>query len=87
LPELSVEAFQAIVMLSSVTATTRTFVGVVGGVVSRLGPAKAVGASAADTTSTAQTTRQVLMSLPPRALSNSCGIRGVGTNGSGGPLN
>lgn len=44
-PELSFDAVQEIVIVSSVTATTRTFVGVVGGVRSRA--ACAAGATTA----------------------------------------
>jgi predicted Zn-dependent protease len=83
---LSVEAFHAIVIVSSVTATMRTLVGVVGGVVSRLGPADAAGASAANTTSTTQQARLTFMFTSPRT-SDFTGIRGVTASGSSCALN
>src|SRR5688500_15667825 len=69
LPELSVEAVQAIVIDSSVTPTTRTLVGVLGGVLSRRGvpAADADGARTANTTSTAQQARLSFMTGPPQA--------------------
>jgi hypothetical protein len=61
---LSVEAFQAIVIESSVTDTTRRFVGVEGGVRS-LAAADAAGARTANDSSTTATARLAFMTLPP----------------------
>src|SRR5688500_10207433 len=82
---MSVEAFHANVIESSVTATTRTLVGVLGGVLSRLPAAEAGCASRTNARNTTQQVRLGLITGSPPSIGTLGGIRSVAGGGSKAP--